>query len=102
MFGGTKALLQVGGGQQYTSVSRELIPCAKMDFETIMSAIQSNSGRYGYVDVVLELQHTAESVPRAVPPSARIDGGSGEEEWDWGGTKVDGVSTPMRPGKDNF
>ena len=44
-FGGEGALLTVGAGRQFTSWSRELIPCAQLDFEMIMAAIGSNSGR---------------------------------------------------------
>ena len=36
-----------------------------MDFETVMSAIKSNSGRYGYTDVRLTFRRTDKSVPRS-------------------------------------
>ena len=45
----------MGGGKQYTNWERELGPCTKMDFDTIMAAIGSNSGAWGYTDVVLTL-----------------------------------------------
>ena len=104
-FAGQSALVTIGSGQQFTSFSRELIPVSKMDFDTIMSAIGSNEGRYGYTDVVLELQHTDSSVPRAPTQRAeRLDtDGSKSTEWDAaGGTKVNGKSTPLRPPPDNF
>ena len=64
-FGGKGALVTVGVGRQFSSWERELIPCGKLDFDTIMAALGSNSGRFGYTDIVLELQHTDASVPRA-------------------------------------
>mmetsp|Transcript_23783 Transcript_23783/g.39294 ORF Transcript_23783/g.39294 Transcript_23783/m.39294 type:complete len:209 (+) Transcript_23783:91-717(+) len=106
VLGGDGALLSVGGGTQYTSWTRELIPCGQMDFDNIMSAIGSNSGRFGYVDAVLVLQHTQESVPRPPLPASersRLDSdGEGLVDWDWGGTKNNGISTPIRPKPDNF
>ena len=53
ILGGESPLLSVGGGKQYTNWERELVPCTKMDFDTIMAAIGSNSGAWGYTDVVL-------------------------------------------------
>ena len=55
ILGGESPLLSVGGGKQYTNWERELVPCTKMDFDTIMAAIGSNSGAWGYTDVVLTL-----------------------------------------------
>ena len=82
--------------------TRATVPCGKLDFDTIMAALGSNSGRFGYVDIVLELQHTDASVPRAAGRRTRpVD--ESNVEWDAaGGTMVDGKSTPIRPGKDNF
>jgi hypothetical protein len=96
--------LQIGSGQQFTSTQRELIPCTTLDFETIMSAIASNEGRHGYTDVALELMHTAESVPRAAPTKRTLrQDGPADVQWDGArGTVSNGVSTPLRPGKDNF
>ena len=104
-FGGQSALVTLGTGSQYTKVTRELIPTTGMDFDTVMAAIASNGGQYGYTDVALELQHTAESVPRPAQPASeratRRDGSS--VEWDGArGTRVNGVSTPIRPSPDNF
>ncbi|KAL1495201.1 hypothetical protein AB1Y20_017066 [Prymnesium parvum] len=101
-FGGEGALLSVGASRQFTAWERRLLPCAKLDFETVMAALASNSGRFGYVDIVLELQHTEASVPR--PAGGR---GARDEaprvEWDaGGGTRADGRSTPIRPVEDNF
>ncbi|KAL3911016.1 MAG: hypothetical protein SGPRY_008855, partial [Prymnesium sp.] len=74
-FGGDGALVTVGSSRQFTSWKRELIPCGKLDFDTIMAALGSNSGRFGYVDIVLELQHTDASIPRVVERrSVRRDG----------------------------
>ena len=64
-FGGQSALVTLGSGRQFTSFQRDLIPVTAMDFDTIMGAIASNEGRYGYTDVALELMHTEASVPRA-------------------------------------
>ena len=50
IFGGQSSLVTVGTGSQFTNWERELVPCTKMDFDTIMSAIESNSGRLGYTD----------------------------------------------------
>ena len=103
-FAGQSALLTVGGGQQFTSFQRDLIPTTALDFETIMAAIQSNEGRYGYTDVVLELMHTDKSVPRVVSSSQRATRLSGQDvEWDGArGTMSNGKSTPLRPTPDNF
>ena len=32
------------------ALCHRLVPCAKMDFDTIMAAIGSNNGRLGYTD----------------------------------------------------
>ena len=104
ILGGDKPLLTVGGGRQYTNWERELIPCAKMDFDTIMTAIGSNNGRLGYTDVVLVLERTEDSVQRALPAGSRVrlDDDNDDENWSLGGTSVDGVSTPIRPKPDKF
>ena len=70
-----------------------------MDFDTIMSAIASNEGRYGYTDCVLELQHTDASVPRTVEASKRAKRKEGQDmAWDAAsGTTSNGKSTPLRP-----
>ena len=39
ILGGESALVTVGGGKQYTNWERELVPCTKMDFDSIMAAI---------------------------------------------------------------
>ena len=127
--GGNSALLSVGG-DQYTSWERKLVPCSRLSFDgeapiyhstvhcprdeftrargvsAIMAALGSNSGRYGYTDAVLELQHTAESVPRpalAGGSYARLDAAGGDVNWDAsGGTSVNGRNTPIRPRPDDF
>lgn len=101
-FSGQRSLVTLGGGTQYTSFKRDLIPCTTLDFETIMSAIRSNEGRFGYTDVVLEMMHTDESVPRAA--SATRERLSGQDvQWDGArGTVSNGQSTPLRPAPDNF
>jgi len=102
-FGGQQSLIKLGDGAQFTSVERNLIPVTALPFDVIMSAIASNEGRYGYTDVALELQRTDQSVPRVrqVQRSERKD--EATVEWDGAkGTTVNGVSTPMKPGKDNF
>jgi hypothetical protein len=93
--------VSLGAGSQFSSWKRELIPCSKMDFDTIMSALGSNSGRFGCVDIVLELAHTDDSVPRAAEQRSTFKGS--EVEWDAaGGTRAGDKSTPIRPCKDNF
>ena len=68
-----------------------------------MGAIQSNEGRYGYTDVVLELMHTEESVPRAASSQDRERLSGQQVEWDGArGTVSNGKSTPLRPAPDNF
>ena len=71
-----------------------------------MSAIASNEGRWGYTDVALELMHTDASVPRASPArSAEWQRSSAADRVEWDGargTTSNGVSTPLRPGRDNF
>jgi hypothetical protein len=102
-FGGQQSLIKLGDGAQFTSVERNLIPVTALPFDVIMSAIASNEGRYGYTDVALELQRTDQSVPRVrqVQRSERKD--EATVEWDGAkGTTVNGVSTPLKPGKDNF
>ena len=102
-FGGQQSLIKLGDGAQFTSVERNLIPVTALPFDVIMSAIASNEGRYGYTDVALELQRTDKSVSRVrqVQRSERKD--EATVEWDGArGTTVNGVSTPMKPGKDNF
>ena len=42
-----------------------------MDFETVISAIKSNSGRYGYKDVRLTFRRTDKSVPRSTQTLSR-------------------------------
>lgn len=104
-FGGEAALVTLGSGPQFTKFERNLIPCTNLPFDTIMAAIGSNEGRYGYTDVVLELAHTDGSVPRARRRDGpRLDGTSeADVEWDGArGTTSNGVSTPLRPGPDNF
>lgn len=103
-FGGQKPLVAIGSGSQFTAFSRDLIPCMSLDFETIMGAIRSNEGRYGYTDVVLEFMHTDQSVPRAASSPAGHERLTGREvEWDGArGTVSNGKSTPLRPAPDNF
>lgn len=104
-FAGKGALLSLGDGKsQFTSFQRDLIPATELDFETIMSAIQSNEGRYGYTDVVLELMHTHDSVPRVVSATDRAARRDGVDvQWDGArGTRSNGKSTPLRPTPDNF
>eukprot|EP00908_Phaeocystis_cordata_P023893 Transcript_6347.p2 GENE.Transcript_6347~~Transcript_6347.p2 ORF type:complete len:194 (-),score=46.52 Transcript_6347:95-676(-) len=104
IFGGQSSLVTVGTGSQFTNWERELVPCTKMDFDTIMSAIESNSGRLGYTDVVLVLERTDSSVERAMPAGMRVrlDDDNDDEQWGFAGTNVDGVSTPIRPKPDKF
>lgn len=105
VMGGESTLLTVGGGSQFTNWERQLIPCAKMDFDTIMSAIESNTGRLGYTDVVMVFERTENSVPRPQLPGdkrSRLDDAGTGEDWNFGGTSVGGVNTPIRPKPDTF
>ena len=52
--------------------------------------------------MVMELQHTAQSVPRDASATRERLADEGDVEWDLQGTKVDGRSTPIRPRPDNF
>jgi len=102
-FGGQESLVKLGGGAQFTAVRRNMIPVSALPFDVIMNAIASNQGRWGYTDVALELQHTDQSVPRARPARATERTDDATVTWDGlRGTTVDGVSTPIRPGPDNF
>jgi len=68
-----------------------------------MAAIGSNSGRFGYVDVLLEFTHTDASVPRSATAVDRASRAGAEVGWDGArGTTVGGVSTPIRPVPDDF
>ena len=104
ILGGESALVTVGGGKQYTNWERELVPCTKMDFDSIMAAIGSNSGAWGYTDVVLLFERTEDSVQRVQSAGSRVrlDDDNNDEDWDLGGTSVGGVSTPIRPKPDKF
>ena len=102
-FGGQESLLKLGDGAQFTAVTRNLIPVTALPFDVIMAAIGSNEGRWGYTDVALEVQRTEASVPRVQSAKARQRLEETSVEWDGArGTTVNGVSTPMRPGRDNF
>jgi hypothetical protein len=104
VLGGDAALLTVGGGRQYTNWKRQLLRATDMGFDEVMAAIGSNSGRFGYVDVLLEFVHTDDSIPRsasAAKSRARREGA--DVDWDGArGTSVGGVSTPIRPRPDDF
>lgn len=72
-----------------------------MGFKEVMAAIDSNSGRFGYVDVLMEFVRTPESVPRPAGPRASRD--VAEVDWDGArGTSVGGVGVPIRPLPDDF
>ena len=63
-------------------------------------------GGFGYTDVALELQRTPKSV-NAPRPAARgverlLADDSVDGEWNLGGMKVDGKSTPIRARPDKF
>jgi hypothetical protein len=61
-----------------------------MDFETVMNAIRSNSGRYGYKDVRLTFRRTEKSVARSTETIKRVQvpDASGEPD------------LPLRTGRD--
>ncbi|EKX44587.1 hypothetical protein GUITHDRAFT_152906 [Guillardia theta CCMP2712] len=60
----TKPIIGIGGAAN-TNWKRTMIPCGSMDFENVMAAIKSNSGRYGYDDVRITVRRTDQSVPRS-------------------------------------
>jgi hypothetical protein len=103
-FAGQSAYVTLGSGTQFTSFKRELIPCTAMDFDTIMAAIGSNEGRYGYTDVVLILQHTDQSQPRS-PSGCTARPRLEEADVTWNaadGASSNGKSTPLKPPPDSF
>ena len=53
-----------------------MIPCGLMDFGSVMRAIGSNTGRWGYTDVRMTLRRTDKSVPRARPQEGTEDAAS--------------------------
>eukprot|EP00282_Hemiselmis_andersenii_P008610 CAMPEP_0114120464 /NCGR_PEP_ID=MMETSP0043_2-20121206/6661_1 /TAXON_ID=464988 /ORGANISM="Hemiselmis andersenii, Strain CCMP644" /LENGTH=222 /DNA_ID=CAMNT_0001213085 /DNA_START=8 /DNA_END=676 /DNA_ORIENTATION=- len=74
------ALVGLGGSGAKTSWTRKMIPVGKATFQTVMGAIGSNTGRWGYNDVRLTLRRTAQSVPRGTETINRgdlIDGKKG-------------------------
>lgn len=77
----SQALIGLGGGGPKTNWTRKMIPVGKATFQTIMGAIGSNTGRWGYTDVRLTLRRTANSVPRSTDTIKREGGrGAGEEK----------------------
>ena len=63
-----------------------------MDFETVMNAIRSNSGRYGYKDVRLTFRRTEKSIPRSTETIKRVQAPDTEAS-----SKPD---LPLRTGRD--
>jgi len=103
VLGGESALLTVGGGSQYTNWKRQLLRATDMQFDEVMAAIGSNSGRFGYIDVLLEFVHTEDSIPRSASSRNRGSREGVSVDWDGArGTSVGGVSTPIRPRPDDF
>lgn len=103
VLGGEAALLTVGGGRQYTNWKRQLLRATDMEFDEVIAAIGSNSGRFGYVDVLLEFVHTDKSIPRSASAANRASREGSDVDWDGArGTSVGGVSTPIRPRPDDF
>ena len=90
----------LGGG--YTKFERQMVTVTKMAFDGIMSAIGSNDGRFGCVDVVLKLRPTDQTIPRPIPaPGLAVK----DEGVTW--TALEGVkngqsSMPIRPPRDAF
>lgn len=50
-----------------------------LNFETIMSAIKSNTGRFGYKNVRLTLRRTEKSIPRSTETIRRLEAITTEE-----------------------
>ena len=63
--------ISLGSSSTTTNWKREMIPCGSMDFSSIMSAIQPNTGRYGYKDVRLTVRRTDNSVFRSTDTITR-------------------------------
>ena len=70
ILGGEASLVTIGGGSQFTSWERELIPTSKMDFETIMTAIGTNSGRFGYTCLLYTSPSPRDRQKSRMPSSA--------------------------------
>lgn len=87
----------------FSNWERQMIACTRMDFDSIMAAIGSNDGRYGCVDVVLQLRPTEQTVPRPIGTS-RAANPAEDVEWDAfrGVRSAKGASMPIRPPKDAF
>ncbi|KAJ1622776.1 hypothetical protein T492DRAFT_1059924 [Pavlovales sp. CCMP2436] len=90
------------GSGSFTSWERQMVPCVKMDFNAIMSAIGSNDGRFGCVDVVLKLRPTERS-PNPRPMPEKREAPDGGVQWDGAKGVMNGrISMPIRPPNDNF
>mmetsp|Transcript_2666 Transcript_2666/g.7843 ORF Transcript_2666/g.7843 Transcript_2666/m.7843 type:complete len:206 (+) Transcript_2666:32-649(+) len=88
-------------GAGYTNWERQMVNCLKMDFDTIMSAIATNDGRYGCVDVVLKFRKSDASVAR--PLTDLRQDSPPEVTWDGARGVMQGKSSlPIRPPKDTF
>ena len=55
----------LAGQKIYNNWKREMITVTKEEFSVIMAAISSNSPRFGYKDIVLQVRRTDDSVPRS-------------------------------------
>lgn len=86
----------------FSNYERQMVTCTKMEFDGIMSAIGSNDGRYGCVDVVLKLRPTESTVPRPMG-AARAADPAEDVRWDaLNGVRSGKASMPIRPPRDAF
>ena len=62
----------LAGQKVYNNWERIMVTVASESFDFTMKAIESNSSRHGYTDVILRVRRTDDSVFR-VPPSRRTE-----------------------------
>ena len=84
------------GGSGFTNWERQMLPALAMDFDTVMDAIGSNTGRYGYRNVAIEVRRTSNSLVQAKPRRRGTSSG------DTDGAVEDDGTYPIRAPKDNF
>ena len=90
----------VGGG--YTKFERQMVTVTKMEFDGVMSAIGSNDGRFGCIDVVLKLRPTDKTIARPIPAPGLAAKDEGVTWTALEGVKKGQSSMPIRPPRDAF
>ena len=84
------------GGSGFTNWERQMVPALAMDFDTVMDAIGSNTGRYGYKNVAIEVRRTTSSLVQAKPRRLGNSDGDADDAADGDGLY------PIRAPRDNF